>query len=919
MFNYEIVRIRLKNFSHFTTIGLDDFTIDRYGSKNNIITIIGANGSGKSLLCTAWSPRVNDSTANRKRPIVAEGKEGLKELDILTTNEDGEHGEYLYKCRIVYGDPSTNCSLIKVDRLTGEMVELNPSGLVTSYENIISEVFGMSKNYKTIGYLSPQITSIVAMSPADRYNYLSTWLPDIGVYLESYKLIFKRMNTITRQIKMLEGDIGGISIENVTRDRNILSVKLETISKNMENLKNIRMNLSMVRDNLVNISKDSISKLISTINKNKNILDNSYNKLVKMSSTSLQYCGVDGKEKLLSDINVCESRVAVINSQLNNVSRSLDEKRLRLKEIEYNLGMLEDTGDSLPEISLLVERLEESLLESKNIMIKYKDNYTLLTELSDSFTINEFNIINNLVSFIRDKQVMITDVISLDKIDNISDHSSIADRTVKGLLEKSRNIESKISKVLERISLLKNSPLDSSILNMIPSFCVDFDDCGVIKEIKRLLSPDNEVDKLTDDLQKLYSNKDDILSEIDCVNTDSNNMVFVISYINDINHYIMRDNKYIAMLPKELSNIFTKSISSIFSDMNILSRGIETIREFISIRDQSNLYITELKNLKDKESSLRFVRSMNSDISNITNSIDSMISERNMLHNEGEMILDKYKILIELKDSISDINDNINEYNSQVKTHIDYSNKMKKICKDWYYRELIQKSINKLNIDIDNCNIDHNNTISALESVNNSLITKKSLIDMRDRLLQNSKELEFLEEAWNPKTGIPSLFINNFLTRIHVKTNEYLKLLNGDSLKILKFEIGKTSREFPIIMEKDGDIIPDAFQLSEGQIALLSLALSLAMMKEAVGENGYSILRLDELDGCLDHQRRIMYIEMIKDRLIEINSRQCLIISHNTEFDSVETDVIMLPGAKFNTEMLANKNVIFDASSLEIN
>lgn len=913
---YEILRLRLKNFQHFNTFGLDDFEINRYGSKNNLILILGANGSGKSLICSAWTPYPSESTNNRKRPLV---ENGMKEVDIITTDtEDGSHGDYLYKCKIIYSDSSTNCSLIRSDRVTGEEIELNPSGLVRSYEAKIEEVFGISKNYKNIGYLSTQVSSIVSMTPSVRYEYMSSFLPNIEEYLESYKVIFKRMNSINRQVKMLETDIGDISLENVNRDKNLLIVKIDNVTKRIEDIKTMKMRLSLLVENLVKVSSDFIRKNISTLSKNKRTLDTTHSRLINLGSTSMKYIGKDGHDRLISDINTCESRMGIINSKLSDISRSIDEKRIRLKDLEYNLGMLGDTGDSLPDMCVIIERIELSMIDTRNVMESFIENYSYLTELPDSFSINEFNILGNLTSTILDKYKRVTDLVPLDKMDNLSEYSEINDKQVKQLLSKMREYDDRISKTLERISLIKNSPLDSSILDYMPDFC-DSHKCGIVQEIKRLLSPDVEVQKLENTLQLIYEDKSKASLEIDKISEECGGISIAINLINDIDHALMRDKHYISFLPSHIRDILSDSMSSIFSNINGIMRDFENIREYISLRDQFRVFSTELRSLKEKESSLRVILNMNSDILSLNDSIEDLISSRNDYHVEGEILLENHKTLLELKDSITSISESIDEYNFQVKNHIDQSEKMKMICKDWYYHEKISRSITKLDIDLRNLMIELSSYNNELETLTNSMVTKKSLIDMRDRLLSNMKELDLLREAWDPKVGIPSLFINNFLTRIHLKSNEYLESLNGKDLRIQKFEIGKSAREFPIVIEKgDGSIIPDASQCSDGQIALLSLAISMAMVSEAVKDSGYNIIRLDEMDSVLDSKRRKMYIEMIKERLKEINSVQCVIITHSDEFDYVPADVILLPGNHANSDSLSNKNVLLDVSHIDL-
>ena len=327
---------------------------------------------------------------------------------------------------------------------------------------------------------------------------------------------------------------------------------------------------------------------------------------------------------------------------------------------------------------------------------------------------------------------------------------------------KIKEIEGRIRDTLEKISLLKNSPLDPSILDYTPNFC-ETDKCGVLKEIKRLLSPDVEVEKLTDKLKNLYEEKSDVSTEVDNLGEDSGNISIALTHINDINHYLMRDKKYITILPHHIQNILSDSIYTIFININIIMKNIETMREYVSLRDQMNLYTTELKNLKDKESSLRVVYNMNSDITNLNSSIDDLINERIEYQREGEILLENHKTLTDLKESINKISDEIDEYNELAKDHISKSEKMKKICDDWYYRERISRSLSKIDIDLRNLLIELNIHNNKLEMLNNQIATKQSLIDMRDRLLSSSKELEILKDAWEPRTGIPGLFINNFL------------------------------------------------------------------------------------------------------------------------------------------------------------
>lgn len=918
MAGYEIVRVRLKNFDHFSTsLGLDDFEIDRRGSKNNIVLLVGGNGSGKSLLMSNWTPNVTEPTNNRKKPLIVPDKEGLKEVDIISTDENDIRSDYMYKCRIVYGHTSTNCSLIKYDTVTGESIELNPNGLVRSYESKLEEIFGIKKTYKNIGYLSPQVTSLVAMTPSVRYEYISTWLPDITQYMEAYKIVFKRINSINRQIKMLENDIGNISIENITRDKNLILSQIDTTSKNIEENKTKYIKLSMVRDNLLDVSREFITTTIATLIHNKKILDSDYIRLNKLKENSAKYYGKNGDTLLITDIATCESNISLTNSRLNDISKTIDNNRLKMKEYEYKLGLLDDTEDSLPELSAMIERMQSSIDVSNSVIDNYKNNFEYLQDISDTMTINEYNVVNNTIESIQDIIYSIIEAVPNSKLDNISEYASINDTSIKLLFSKLREIDDSISSNLQRISLLRNSPLDPSILDLRSSICND-DGCGILKEISRLLSPDIEVNNLTEKIEGLYVEKSKIQEDIDKISEESNELCRVIGYLNDMNHIIMRDKHYISYLPNKIVSILSSKNSDIINNISLICKHMVTIGEYISIRDQYKLYKEEIVSLKNKESSLLIVRNMNSDVKELGETIDILISERRQLMIEGELLLKKYDELKELKESINNISLEIDQYNTITKKHIQDQEKMRSICKDWYYRNLLTKATTKLDIMIKTDENILNELRSRLETIHNTIITKTSLIEMRDRLLKNIKELDILQSAWNPKSGIPSLFISNFLTRIHSRSNDHLESLNGNELTIDKFEIGKTAREFPIIIKKDDNtIIDDASSCSEGQIALLSLGISLAMIHEIIGNKGYNILRIDELDAPLDHDRRKMYINMIQEKLKHINSKQCVIISHASEWDEVEADIILFPGAHKTPDSLKNKNILLDISDIK--
>ena len=71
------------------------------------------------------------------------------------------------------------------------------------------------------------------------------------------------------------------------------------------------------------------------------------------------------------------------------------------------------------------------------------------------------------------------------------------------------------------------------------------------------------------------------------------------------------------------------------------------------------------------------------------------------------------------------------------------------------------------------------------------------------------------------------------------------------------------------------------------------------------------ILRLDEVDGVFDQDRRIGFLDMIQNRVNEMGVNTCVIITHNNEFEDIPCDVILLRGADANSLKMKNKNILY--------
>ncbi len=181
---------------------------------------------------------------------------------------------------------------------------------------------------------------------------------------------------------------------------------------------------------------------------------------------------------------------------------------------------------------------------------------------------------------------------------------------------------------------------------------------------------------------------------------------------------------------------------------------------------------------------------------------------------------------------------------------------------------------------------------------------------MRSEVQEEFNKINVLNKIWSPKVGYPSWKIQSFLNNLTLKTNEDLEKMWGSSLRIEEFVL--KDNEFSIKVNKDGNIIDDASLCSGGETATLNIAISFAMIETNINENGYDLIRMDEIDGVLDDVRRQQFIPMIQDGLEELGCNTCAIISHNNEFDDINCDIILMKGANIPEEKLQNKTILWE-------
>ena len=211
-------------------LGKDEITITF--KNNNVINVInGPNGIGKSTILNAMTP-LPDGNEN-----FVEGKEAGKIF--VYDNGYAIHIQNPVK----NGVRQTSKAFIQKNG-----TELNPTGNISSYKDLLFTEFGLDPCYIALTSLSNDDKGIAMKTPSVRKKFFNGLLSNMDVYNNINKTMVKRSNIFKSMINNITTKISSIGDES----------KLTSILSGIENELN---NLEVTKNNLVKCIAEDEAKI----------------------------------------------------------------------------------------------------------------------------------------------------------------------------------------------------------------------------------------------------------------------------------------------------------------------------------------------------------------------------------------------------------------------------------------------------------------------------------------------------------------------------------------------------------------------------------------------------------------------------------------------------------------------------------
>lgn len=897
-----LVRVYLKNFAAlYHSLGLTEIEINRYNSENKIVLIIGPNGSGKSSLLSEFTPLPLEHTNNRTKSRILPDKDGIKELEYVVDDE------WVYKCFIEY-TKKTNCYLYKKHISDSNFEDLNPTGNVTTYLELLEKELGFSKNYTKVGYLSSTITNFINMKPSERNEYISEWLPNISLFLQGYKTVQKRFNLKKKEIENLNKDLGKmleidyeLKLEEIKNSLNFNKEKIEEI-----NTKIIKANVYLkdwsnysYQFNHLNQLKERVLNNFKKLSIDRLVLSNRIKEIWK-------YIGENGKKVLKEELNnikntktQLEINLNTLNDKLKTLKTSIDEKTLATDNLTIDKSLTEV-------ISYLDEKDKEyrELLSHKDSM--EKDNARAIVLFGNMNTANVYEFISIMDYVLNVYEISDTTLATnLPNIQNVLQKDSLLYDSTS---EKIKIIDSQIENYNLELRRLDDNKDLKELLENIDSKKCNMQKCDIYNYLKKYLNIDNEKDDIREKLNSLQIAKDSSQKLLDSLNDKIYQSKSILDSIIKINDFLYKKREnFINFSPQIIEILSIEDIFQLIGELNKIKALIPNYKEYIHYLEKMNNIESSINELKNTKHNI----TLKSDLEKEVNEYEQIKKEIELLSEKYKSTEEKERELNNLDETKQIIETEVEEFNKCVNLVLNQKQQILNLNKAKYLHTSLTNSLR----DLENQKIlkekEYNELESEREQLKTDYINKQQLEKIRNKALEELNRYKALMEIWSPKVGYPAWEIEDFLYRLKEETNEDLNALWFSNLTVEDFEIGQNM--FSIIVRSNETLIPDASELSESERATLALAISFAIIEMNLSSKKYNITRLDEQDGMLDGIRRKAFLSTIETMINRMNCQTCFIVTHNNEFENTNADVILLtnPNDEMYSHLLKNKNILF--------
>ena len=899
--------LELHNYAGiYNGMELNELVIDFSKCQHKICLIKGDNGSGKSTIMKALNPLPDPAS------VFIPGLVGYKCIVYLD-----EYTGIMYKIEYLHdvnskGDRATPKGHI-YEITQSAVIDLNPSGNVSSAKEIIYDRFNLDPCYLSLTQLSSNKRGMADMKPAERKKFVNSILNNVDAYNDMYKVLSKKAVMYKGVIKNIEsrlstiGDVGKLDL----RIQNLTS----TVKQADELLNNEKDLKSKAEAVILTLDPDGTKNqkylnIVEEMTKYKNDLDAFTN------VTDRKYRGREVQRldhnQLITQIELAKQKKSSLNTEIGTLMSKTEIDTIEINQKRQKLNDV-NSGESLDYLRDLKSKLQDRFSEIRGELKKLNINtleipftkdtlvqcITTLCEVRDRLSSPDFADIEFLVECVSE--------FGHERNGEISS-LSIMKAAASSMEEHKKTIDDAKQKLAEKEALRRSF---EGLLENRPEEC-HIDDCHFIanavlkkREYEECYNEDYEA--IIREATANYNGDKLVWEHMQNVENGFRELQMLKAKVNGISSTLK------LITPKEYMSAYDFIVNFNYTSDSKVVRTINTFNQYVDFL-YNHLYVANsFEEYKDIRENLIKVQGEIEKLESNEQLINMLTDDINKLQEELNETLQKTQNnrfeITQLDITISDTERKLEElqtYREDMFKLDELKEKVKELNAELYNLENSMSKLLEAKKTIHECE-------ASIKEIEEKLIPmKKELADLETsrRLygsyiddLKTNKEMlnkiEVIKYYTSPTTGIQLIFATLYLSKILEKANWMLSGLFGGAFNILPFIITEDEFRIPIAVQ-GGLNHDDITSMSSAQIALISMIISISMLSQV--STSMNIIVGDEIDASLDTENRRRFFDILLGLMDMVNASQSILISHNSEYTQNECDVIWLRNKEHITE-----------------
>lgn len=847
-------------------LGKRKVELDFSNMPNIINVIVGPMGSGKTTILSHLTPSAFVGTLDERNsdPIIIPNKNGLKKIIFL--DDDTEY-EINHKYIWTKDHHSVKSYISK------NGIELNQNGNQGSFKEIVESELGFGQELLRLIRLGPNVANVIDLSIAERKDYIANMISSVDLYLTIFKDMRERTRILEAQTQLLAKKLASVTDDDISEMKSDISKLHRKIEKSQEAISEYQGMITSIETEvqiyLNGKTVDEYENRMRFLDTSRRSLNDSINRERAMiEQLMVQFGSLNDVTRRLgkceSDINNNNRLIDALNSDYELLDKKRAEMFKTVKAVESD-EYIDRLRDEYQAYSQTIEELKEFV---EDFECKYTS--TEITALMADIQVLE--------SEMNDVIIMDTEIVK-----TIMNASNDIIASSKKQVEILQAKQIKLQRSLSNIQYINQYNVTDQLF--LPKACKMFMNCPYFLTHPNTIKEKNSNSELMKDFKRINE-------EIDLINSKIESYLsypIVFSKIQHVKKLFNTVAKKLADIGaikiRDLKKILTEQDKRFWYDSDKIVDTLElcTKREQLAV---CQTRILELKAELDKSISVdsekikKEYAQLIDDMESNRRTVEEIRVASSTIEEEKQNLTKAYESLL----SIDSLKDKLRDHESDLdKSELELRDMEEKYSIVISYRDKLNDIIAKKSLE--------KTILESNQNELNSLQIKLSTVENYKKeygsLVSELYVLDLVKEASSSKKGIPLFYIELFLNECVDDINDMVGIV-FDDIEICEFKI--SDKEFKIPYIKNGTRIDDIRSASQGERAIVSLALSFALMRK--GSVKYNIPLLDEIDAPIHAVEREKFLLILSQHFKKINAEQAFIITHNDIFDGYPVNVI---------------------------